>query len=180
MMFIAKGAPYKTEKETKVWINGKVILLTKNQKVLWEFLYGEVKTYGDLIKYMGKLCMEDRPMRKDLMQQTLMQLKSLGLLAYSKEDSALEKFKMVLSNPITPISDNGINEEFIKKLYNNISKYDNMSVADLIVNMDGLSYTELTNGLDEQYLEFAFQAPHANSVMCAVLEMLKKGNICLS
>jgi len=178
-MFIAKGAPYITEEGLKIWISGKVVNLTQNQKILWEFCFGQIRKYGDLILFMEELALRGMPMKKDLMQHTIMQLKSLGVISYSKKDSQEDSFKMIFSNRIIPIKKDGLQDNFDIWLYERIEQCDNMSVADIIADMDNIRYEELTNGYDEKYLSYIFNAPHAYSVKKSILNMIKNGNVCI-
>lgn len=179
MLFISKGAPYIKENKDGVWQNNRIIYLTPNQFLFWKFFYGEIKSYGQLMKYIAELCLKDIQITKDVMQQTILQLKTLDLLAYTDDDSKKGRFVMLFENNIIPVKKDGIKEDFDLKLYDKIKTQSSMSVADIIAEMDNLQYNELTNGHDKKYLEFVFNAVHAYAVETSVLRMIKHGNLCL-
>ena len=161
---------YKENGNIDIWKSGKTINLTKSQSVLWTFLYGEVKTYGEIIKYMGKLSMSDYPMTKSLMQQTLMQLKTLDILAYTGDDSESGRFNMISSCEIIPIIDKNIKEHFEKLVYGMIVD-NNVNIKKIISLID--------ESVQENSINI-YEAPHAHSVFMAVMNMVKRGNICLA
>lgn len=181
MLFISKGVPYIKEQKNSARINGKTIQLTNNQWILWKFFYGDIKTYGQLMKYIGKLCMEGILITKDLMQQTIMQLKSLGLLAYTEKDEIIDRFILLFSNRIAPITEKGIEDDVDKNYYDLIVKYDSMSVADIIAYESNLQYDELTNGYTEDYLRYVYEHTYKiglpGIVMDSILRMIKSGNL---
>lgn len=184
MLFISKGAPYIENKKLSVWNNGRIIPLTYNQQLLWKFFYGEIRTYKDLMKYMGKLAMTDSPMNKSLMQQTVTQLKSLNILSYSAYDEKIDRFILLFSNKIMPVKKDDIKSETDVEYYDLIEKMDSMSIADIIAQLCHLQYDKLTDGYTEDYLRYIYEKSSPlgfpNILMDSVLRMIKNGNLYIS
>lgn len=180
LMFISKGIPYNTGKEDsifKVWHNGNVISLTNNQKIIWKFLYGEVKTYNDLMKLIYKLFNNGIVISKQVLIQTLTQLKSLGLIAYLDNTNEKEgEFVLLFKNKIKPLKDIENNSCFETELYDFIKNNEDISVADFISTIDEKEYNDLTNGFDEGYLRYIYSSVHSKITLETVKSFIKNGN----
>lgn len=184
MIFIAKGVPYNKKEEDKiykVWINGRIISITENQKLIWTFFYGKPKTYKDLMKYVRYLFNNGHKISKTVLTQILTQLKSLGLLAYEcKENRNLCEFMLLFKNRIKPIKFETKHSEFEDKVYQFIEKCDIIALSDFIANLDNLEYTELTNGYDENYLLEVYKCKHSKSTLETVKKFIRNGECYIS
>lgn len=172
-MMIAKGVPY----GHNVWHNGRTITLTNNQSIIWNFLYGEFHTYEDIMKYILYLLRKNIQITKDVLKQTLLQLKSLDLLVFEDGTDNFVIFKILAKNKLLAISDDGIENSFDKKIYERIKG--GKCITDIVVNMDNLNYKKLTNGKDDEYINFAYESIHTYSVINTIRDFLKRGNCCL-
>lgn len=181
MMFLAKGVPYTNEKDNnfKVWINGAVIPLTTNQTIIWKYFYGNVKTYNDLMKYIKTLFEKNIILSKEVLIQTLRQLRGLNLLSYfDAEDEKEGEFIVIFKNKIKPLKKLENFNEFESMVYDFIENCDNISLADFICDIDNnFNYDKLTNGYDIDYLKFAYNNIHSK-ITCNIVKKFLKDGIC--
>lgn len=103
MIYLAKGVPFKIEKghgNIVVWKNGKTYPLTRKQSIIWKMLYGNILKYEEIVTQVILKYAIPYSFRKEQIRQTLMQLESLDLLAYSEDE---DKEKLLLSQQIQKI-----------------------------------------------------------------------------
>ena len=179
MILISKGVPYNTGMEDsifKVWHEGHIISLTHNQKIIWTFLYGTIRTYKDLMKFMLKLFNNGTPMSKQTLTQTLTQLKSLGLISYLDSLDVKEgEFILLFKNKIKPLKDVGLEDNFQVELFHFIKNNQDFSVADFISMIDNKHYEKLTNGFDEDYIKYMYTSIHSKITLETVKKFLQNG-----
>lgn len=172
MMFIANGIPY--NKFNDVWKNGQIISLTNNQKLFWNFMYGKIVNYDDILKFSLELIRKNITISKSTLNQTITQLKELNIISYIKGLSEEDEFVLIFRNKIKILKDCELND-FEKKVYDFIKYYDNISLIDFLSELDKLNYTKLTNGYEEEYIRFAFNSNHSRILLNTVKEFLKAG-----
>jgi len=181
ILFLSKGVPYNENCDTsfKVWSNGTITQLTSIQKIIWNFLYGKVRSYDDLIRYVYYLFREKKNIiSKQELNQTLCQLKSLDLICYEENDDFIKGEYLILTkNKINILLDNSDFNEFEQKLYQFIKKYVNISLADFIIDLNEQEYNKLTNGFDDEYLSYAFNSRYRKTTIETIKSFMTKGII---
>lgn len=172
MMFISKGIPY--NKFNDVWKDGQIISLTNNQKLFWNFMYGKIVTYDDILKYSLELIRKNIIISKTTLNQTITQLKELNLISYTNGLLESDEFILIFKNKIKILKECELCN-FEKKVYDFIKNYDNISLMDFLAKLDDLKYDKLTNGYDEDYIKFVYNNTHSKTLLNTVKKFLKLG-----
>ena len=179
IFFISKGVPYNEKKEQvfKVWHKGNIIQLTQSQKIIWNYLYGSIKSYNDILKYIYFLLKEKKIfVSKEKLHQVLTQLKSLDLITYEEEDNIqLCEFILIAKNKIKILKNTNIENNFEKQIYEFFQNYDNMSLSDFLTEYNNEQDPLLTNGYNIEYIKFAYNCNFRKNTIEAIKHFINAG-----